>query len=333
MNAGVMMRAAWYDSLGPARGVFEVGGLATPSPSAGEVLVKIAASGINPSDVKRRAGWLGGRQEYDRTVPHSDGAGTIEAVGAGVPGTRVGERVWVFNAQRDRTMGTAAEYIALAAEQAVPLPQSVDFTAGACLGIPACTAHYALFWQGPLEGLTVLVQGGAGAVGQYAVQLAALSGAQVIATISSPEKAAMARDAGAVAAIDYTKEDVVAAVEDFTDGAGVDHIVEVDFGANFKTDATILKPRGVIAAYSSSRAPRFEFDYYALGYKGARLTFVQAYLLTVNERNAAIADLTRLMENSELRHDARHRFPLENIADAHELMESGTALGNIVLEI
>ncbi|NKB58124.1 MAG: zinc-binding dehydrogenase [Alphaproteobacteria bacterium] len=327
------MRAAWYEQLGPARDVLTVGDIETPSPQAGEVLVKLAASGINPSDVKKRAGWHGGTLEYERIAPHSDGAGVIEAVGADVPEDRIGERVWIFNGQRFRALGTAAEYIALPAEQAVPLPDAVDFGAGACLGIPACTAHYALFWQGPLDGLTVLVQGGAGAVGQYAIQLAALAGARVIATVSSPEKAAMARNVGALETIDYRKEDVVAAVQDFTDGAGVDHIVEVHFGANFETDAEILKPRGVIAAYSSTRAPRFDFDYYALGYKGARVAFVQAYLLNEAERAAAIVDLTRFMESGELRHDTRHRFPLDRIADAHELMESGTALGNIVLEI
>lgn len=327
------MRATFYEALGPARSVLTVGEVETPSPQAGEVLVRLAASGVNPSDVKKRAGWLGGSLEYDRIVPHSDGAGTIEAVGDGVPCTRAGERVWVYNGQWNRAMGTAAEYIALPSNQAVALPDAVDFAAGACLGIPACTAHYALFWQGPVDGLTVLVQGGAGAVGQYAIQLAALSGARVIATISSPEKAAMARAAGAQATIDYKAEDVVAGVMDFTGGRGVDRIVEVDFGTNFKIDAAVLKQRGAIAAYSSSRAPQFEFDYYALGYKGARLTFVQVYMLNDVERAAAVADLTRIMVSGALRHDVRHRFPLHQIAEAHELMESGAILGNIVVDI
>lgn len=327
------MRAAWYERLGPAGDVLTVSDIDTPSPEAGEVLVKLSASGINPSDVKKRAGWHGGRLEYPRIVPHSDGAGVIEAVGADVPEARVGERVWIFNGQRFRAMGTAADYIALPADQAVPLPDEADFAAGACLGIPACTAHYALFWQGPIDGATVLVRGGAGAVGQYAIQLAVLSGARVIATVSSPEKGAMAREAGASETVDYKSEDVVAAVQDFTGGEGVDHIVEVDFGANFETDAAVLKPRGVISAYSSTRAPRFDFDYYALGYKGAKVAFVQAYLLSESERAAAIADLTRFMESGALRHDTRHRFPLVRISDAHELMESGTALGNIVLDI
>lgn len=327
------MRAVFYEALGPARRVLTVGEIETPAPQAGEVLVRLRASGVNPSDVKKRAGWLGGSLEYDRVVPHSDGAGIIEAVGEGVPSRRVGERVWVFNGQWNRAMGTAAEYITLPSELAVSLPDAVDFAAGACLGIPACTAHYALFWQGAVEGLTVLVQGGAGAVGQYAIQLAALSGARVIATVSSPEKATMAYAAGAHETVDYRTEDVVAAVMDFTNGVGVDRIVEVDFGTNFKIDAAVLKQRGAIAAYSSSRAPQFEFDYYALGYKGARLTFVQVYMLNDAERAAALADLTRIMASGELRHDVRHRFSLDQIAEAHELMESGSVLGNIVVDI
>ena len=181
--------------------------------------------------------------------------------------------------------------------------------------------------------MTVLVQGGAGAVGQYAIQLAALSGARVIATVSSTEKAAMARAAGAQVTVDYKTEDVVAGVMDFTDGAGVDRIVEVDFGTNFKIDAAVLKQRGAIAAYSSSRAPQFEFDYHALGYKGARLTFVQVYMLNEAERAAAVADLARMMASGALRHDVLHRFPLGQIAEAHELMESGSVLGNIVVDI
>ncbi len=315
-----MMQAAWYSALGPAREVLTVGEMEMPSPGADEVLIKLSSSGINPSDVKKRGGWLGGKLEYDRTVPHSDGAGTIEAVGENVLSSRVGERVWVFNAQRGRSLGTAAEYIALDSKQAVHLPDNVEFAAGACLGIPACTAHYAVFWQGPVAGKSVLVQGGAGAVGQYAIQFAVLSGAKVIATVSSPEKADMALQAGAIATIDYKREDVAARTDELTDGAGVDLIVEVDFGANFETDTAILKPRGIISTYSSSRVPRFDFNYYALGYKGARVTFVQAYLLTEGERDAAIADINRLMESGVLRHDTRHRFPLNRIAEAHEMM-------------
>ena len=329
------MRAAWYTRLGPAAEVLTLGETDTPSPGPGEVLVRVAASGINPSDTKKRAGWLGGTLEFPRIIPHSDGAGTIESVGAGVDAARVGERVWIYNAQYGRAEGTAAEYVTLPAEMAVPLPDGTSFTEGACLGVPACTAHYVLFWDNAtsLEGKTVLVQGGAGAVGGYAVQMAALSGARVIATISSPEKAAIARDYGAETTIDYRSEDVTEAVMQATGGHGVDHIVEVDLGANAAIDAAVLAPRGAIGAYSSTRAPKFEFDYYGFGYKGARIAFSQVYILTPEERARAVADLTRWMTAGDLKHTVAEVFPLDQIAAAHTAVEAGGVVGNVVVEV
>ncbi|NQW11233.1 MAG: NADPH:quinone reductase [Alphaproteobacteria bacterium] len=325
------MKAAWYETLGPAETVLTVGDIPTPTPAPGEVLVRLAASGINPSDVKKRAGWHGGALEFPRIVPHSDGAGVIEAVGDGVPLDRIGQHVWVYNAQWERPNGTAAEYVALPAALAVPLPDGVGFEEGACLGIPACTAHYAVTGDGPVEGRTVLVQGGAGAVGFYAVQMAALSGATVIATVSSPEKAAIARAGGAHHTVDYKRDDVGAAVLDLTGGAGVDHIVEVDLGANIATDTALLKRRGSVAAYSSTSRPRFEFDYYGFGYKGARLRFVQVYILTEAERRTAVADLTRWMTAGRLRHRVAEAIPLDAIAEAHHRLEAGGVTGNIVV--
>ena len=213
---------------------------------------------------------------------------------------------------------------------AVPLPDGVGFEEAACLGIPACTAHVAVTGDGPVEGRTVLVQGGAGAVGFYAVQVAALSGATVIATVSSPEKAAVARAGGAHHVIDYKHQDVGAAVLALTDGAGVDHIVEVDLGANIATDAAMVKRRGSIAAYSSTSRPRFEFDYYGFGYKGVHLRFVQVYILSEAERRAAIDDLTRWMSAGQLRHRVAETFPLRWIAEAHERQEAGVQ-GNVVV--
>lgn len=329
------MRAAWYTRLGPAAEVLTLGETDTPSPGPGEVLVRVAASGINPSDTKKRAGWLGGTLEFPRIIPHSDGAGTIESVGAGVDAARVGERVWIYNAQYGRADGTAAEYVTLPAEMVVSLPDGTSFTEGACLGVPACTAHYVLFWDNAtsLAGKTVLVQGGAGAVGGYAVQMAALSGARVIATISSPEKAEIARGYGAETTIDYRSEDVTEAVMQATGGHGVDHIVEVDLGANAAIDAAVLAPRGAIGAYSSTRAPKFEFDYYGFGYKGARIAFSQVYILTPEERARAVADLTRWMAAGELRHAVAEVFPLAQIAAAHAAVETGGVVGNVVVEV
>lgn len=325
------MNAAWYETLGRAEEVLTVAEMATPVAEAGEVLVRLQASGINPSDTKKRGGWHGGRLDHPRIVPHSDGAGVIEAIGGGVSPDRLGQRVWIYNAQWERPFGTAAEFVTLPEALAVPLPEGVTFEEGACLGIPACTAHTAVLGAGPVEGATVLVQGGAGAVGFYAVQMAALSGATVIATVSSLQKAEIARSAGAVHTVDYRRDRVVDAVMDLTAGAGVDRIVEVDFGANAEVDAALLKRRGSVASYSSTSRPRAEFDYYGFGYKGATIRFIQVYLQMAEEPGAAVADLTRWMQAGALRHRIAHRFPLDRIAHAHERVEAGTDGGNVVV--
>lgn len=327
------MKAAWYERLGPAHDVLQVGEMASPVPAAGEVLVRVTASGINPSDTKKRGGWHGGRLDFPRIIPHSDGAGTVEAVGEGVSTDRIGQRVWVYNAQWERAFGTAAEMIVVPAALAVPLPDQVSFEAAACIGIPACTAHQAVLGEGPVEGRTVLIHGGSGAVGFYAVQVAALSGATVIATTSSPEKARIAREAGASHLIDYRREPVVEAVLDLTGGHGVDHVVDVDFGANVEIDAAILKRGGSIATYSSTSKPRVEFDYYGFGYRGARIRFVQIYLLMASAPAFPVRDLTHWMESGDLKHRVGLCLPLERIADAHAAVEAGGVNGNVVVMI
>ncbi len=327
------MRAAWYETLGPAKEVLRVGALAAPSFEGGEVLVRVHASGVNPSDTKKRAGWLGGALEFPRIIPHSDGAGVIEAVGPEADNSRIGERVWIYNAQFGRADGTAAEYVSLPAELAIPLPGATSFAAGACLGVPACTAHNALYWNGPVDGLTVLVQGGGGAVAGYAIQLAVAAGARVIATTSSAEKMELTRRLGADLSINYKGGDVIAEVLEATRGIGVDRIVEVDFGTNAAIDARILAPKGAIGSYSSTRRPRFEFDYYGFGYKGARVNFVQVYLLSPAERAAAVATLTTLMTADRLSHAIAGTFPLDQIAAAHDAQERPGRIGNIVVEI
>ena len=206
------MRAAFYHENGAARDVLQVGEVETPTPGAGEVLVRIKASGVNPSDVKSRQGGPGRALAFPQIVPHSDGAGIIEQVGKGVDKARAGERVWIWNGQWKRPFGTAAEYIAVPAAQAVPLPDGVDFEAGACFGIPALTAQHAVTIGGSVAGQRVLITGGAGAVGHYAIQFAKMKGAEVITTISTPQKAEHARAAGADHVINYKTQDVGAAV-------------------------------------------------------------------------------------------------------------------------
>ena len=342
-----MMKAVWYESTGPAREVLRYGDVEAPRPGRGEVRVRIAASGVNPSDTKRRGGWLGMDMGYARVIPHSDGAGTIDAVGGGVDPGRVGERVWVWNAQGGwggggggggRPFGTAAECVTVPAGQAARLPDGVPWPVGAGLGVPGCTAHYAVLGDGPVRGKRVLVQGGAGAVGHMAVQIAALGGAEVIATVSGAAKGAVAVGGGAVRGgarhvVNYRREDVVARVRDLTGGEGVDRVIEVDLAANIETDVAVLRPHGVIASYSSTSRPELPLAYYPLAFKDLRIHFVQGYLLPPAARQAAIRDLTAWLSAGELDVRIAELFPLHRTAAAHELLESGRADGKVVVTV
>lgn len=328
------MKAIWYETTGPARDVLRSGDRDAPVPAAGEVRVRLAASGVNPSDTKRRAGWIGLSMPHPRIIPHSDGAGTIDAAGEGVDPERIGERVWVWNAQGgERPFGTAAEYATVPAAQAVPLPESVPFAAGAGLGVPGCTAHYAVYGDGPVGGKRILVQGGAGAVGHLAVQLATLGGANVIATVSSAAKGEVALAGGARHAIDYRREDVAARVLDLTDGKGVDRVVEVDLAANLETDVAVLRENGVIASYSSTSGPELQLAYYPLAFKDLRIHFVQGYLLPSAARRAAVRDLTTWLAAGQLEVRIAATFPLAETVSAHEALESGCTDGRVLVEI
>ncbi len=332
-----MMRVACYRRTGPAREVLQLEQQARPTPGPGEVLVRIEASGINPSDTKMRAGWRGATMAFDCVVPHADGAGVIVALGEGVPAERLHRRVWLYNAtalyDRSRARGTAAQFCALPSAQAVDLPESVSFEQGACLGVPASTAHRAIFGEGPVSGHTVLVQGGAGCVAHYAIQFARLGGARVIATVSSEAKAAHALRAGADAVINYKTEDVVQRVLAWSGGEGVDRIVEVDLGTNLPLDVQMIKTNGQISSYSSTRVPEPVFPYYPLAYKGVSLRLVQGFNLPAPARAAAQADIARWCDAGALQHTIAATYPLEQIALAHEAVESGQTIGNVVLRI
>jgi NADPH2:quinone reductase len=326
------MKAAFYERNGPADEVLQVGELPMPSAAPGEVLVRVKASGVNPSDVKSRAG-LRAAMGWPRVVPHSDGAGVIQAVGAGVDPARVGERVWLWNAQWQRPFGTAAEYIALPAFQAPHLPDGVPYEAGACLGIPAMTAHRCVFADGPVAGQTILVTGGAGAVGHYAIQLARWGGARVIATVSGPDKAAHAQAAGADRIVNYRSGDVADAVREFTDGQGVDRAIEVEFGGNLRATLACLKPNGVIAAYASSAAMEPRLPFYPMMFHGVTLRLVLVYILPEAARRQAIQDINQALVQGALVHAIAGTYPLDRIADAHKAVESGAAIGNVVVTI
>jgi NADPH2:quinone reductase len=326
------MRAIWYDRTGPAREVLQFGELPTPTPGHGQALVRIRASGVNPSDVGLRGGGAG-PMAYPRITPNSDGAGVVEAVGPGVAAAWVGKRVWFYNGQRNgRAFGSAAEYIELDTDLLTELPDGVSFAEGATLGIPCMTAHRALFLAGPVQGRTVLVTGGAGAVGHYAVQLAKWAGATVIATASSPDKLDRARAGGANHVIDYRREDVAARVRELTNGAGVHHVVDVDFGGNLTASLASLRLNGSLAYYASKggQAPVVPAG------EVMRLNLlIQGVYLPVSPhaaRKRAQEDITRWIATGDRILSVAGRFPLEDCAGAHELVESGTKVGTVVVE-
>ncbi|MGH7878845.1 MAG: NADPH:quinone reductase [Candidatus Binataceae bacterium] len=284
--------------------------------------------------MKTRAGAPGRVAGFPKIIPHSDGAGIIDRVGDGISESRIEERVWTWNAQWQRPFGTAAELVAVPAAQAVALPEGTDFDAGACFGIPALSAHYAVTSDDPVEDKFVLITGGAGAVGHYAIQFAKAQRARaIIATVSSEQKAQQARGAGARTTINYKTEDVAARVKAETDGRGVDRIIEVDLGSNLALIESCLKPGGTVVIYGSASDMEPRMPVLNLGKKGAVLRFMSVYTIPMTVRVKAIAELTRRLNDGYLKHRIAARFPLDKIADAHEAVESGKYIGNVVLEI
>lgn len=324
------MKAAWYETNGPARDVLAVGEIDTPQPAIGEVLVRLHASGVNPSDVKSRAGRP---LIAPRIVPHSDGAGVIEAVGEGVDKARIGERVWIWNGQWKRPIGTAAQYIALPSQQAVSLPDSIDFAEGACLGIPALTALHAVALHGDVKGKTLLVTAAAAAVGHYAVQIAKHYGARVIGT-TSPERQTHARAAGVDELIDYQHEDVAERIRTLTGGKGVDGIVDMDMSSTAPLLAKgALAPHCKMVCYGSNVSGDIPVSFPALLWGSLTLQVFVVYELRSEERAQRIAELTALLEAGALRHSVGARFTLDDIVTAHEAVEGGRVIGNIVVEM
>jgi NADPH:quinone reductase len=324
------MRAAYYEANGPAREVLKVGEVDTPKPGPGEVRVRLHTSGVNPSDVKGRAGAR--KIAWPRLIPHSDGAGEIDSVGEGVPAGRVGERVWVWNAQWKRAFGTAAEYVVLPAEQAVSLPAGISFAAGACLGIPAMTAWHAVALAGAGAGSTVLISGGAGAVSHYAIQFARAQNATVLTTVSSAEKAEVARRAGADHTIDYRAEDVGARVMEFTQNRGVDTVIELDIVANAKLLPGVLRPKGKVVIYGTGGAEATIPSSFCL-VNSITLQHFLVYELSREERAAAVGAIQEMLKADRLAHNIAATFSLDQIVAAHEAVESGRTIGNVVVEI
>lgn len=326
------MRAALFERTGPAAEVLQMVDIATPEPGPGDVRVRVHASGVNPVDVKTRGGARTTQLAFPHITPHSDGAGVIDAIGTGVPSARLGERVWLYNACWGRPQGTAAEFVVLPSAQAVPLPENTSFAAGACFGIPALTAWQAVNMDGGVTGKTVLVAGGAGAVGHYAIQFARAAGAaRILSSVSGPEKAAIALAAGADVAINYRTEDLVAMVLAETAGLGVHRVIEVDGKANLAQDALLVQAEGDVIVYGSGGAD-VAVPFLPSVVKNLRYRFFIVFNLTPADRAAANADLTRQLLAGTLHHHLGPSFPLEKIAEAHIAVESG-AVGNVVVTI
>jgi len=324
------MKAVWYEALGPADEVLTFGEMDTPEAGPGEVRVKLESSGVNPADVKRRGlGTYG--MEYPRIIPNSDGAGVVDQVGDEADKSLLGKRVWLFNGQRGgRAFGTAAEYIALDSWLVAPLPDYVSFAAGACLGIPCMTAHFNVFSDGPVEGKTVLVTGGAGAVGHYAVQWARRGDATVIATVSSDEKAAHAKAGGAHHTVNYRDDDAATQIMDLTGGAGVDRVIEVDLSGNLDLTTRVLANNGMISVYYSSGDPKNAF--FPLALKNAVVRFMILHSVPRAAIDRARADIADWLAEGGAMHTVAATFPLARTAAAHKFVESGSKLGTVVVE-
>jgi len=324
------MKAAWYEKQGPARDVLIVGEMDEPSPLAGEVRIRVAASGVNPGDVKKRQDAFRLGMPYPRVIPHSDGAGTVDAVGDGVSQEWIGRRVWCYGAQSYRPFGTAAQYAVVPLKQAVPLHENVTTEQGACLGIPGITAHRAVHVAGPVEGRTVVVQGGAGAVGACAVQLAHQAGAWVIATCRSESDKETAFKAGADEVL-LTDERLVERVRSLAPD-GVHHIVEVAFAANIKNDVEMLAQGGSIATYATN-APMSEISVWQLVFINARLFFIGSDDVPQDAKIEATRALSQALESGWQGFEIAERFSLDNIAQAHEFVEHPTKPGRAVVTI
>ena len=324
------MRAAWYEKQGPARDVLAVGEMPDPHPAAGEVRIRIAASGINPGDIKKREDAFGYGMPYPRVIPHSDGAGHVDQVGEGVSSEWIGRWVWCYGAQSYRPFGTAAEFTLVPADQVAPLPENVSMDQGACLGIPGITAHRAVHVAGAVDERTVLVQGAAGAVGLCAVRLARQAGAHVIGTVRSSTDEATAKEAGAHE-VALSDPELVARVKSLAPG-GIDHIVEVAFGANVENDIELLKIGGSIATYATD-SPTSKIPVWQMVFKNIRVFFLGSDDFPKEAKMSAAQDLNRALEAGWAGFEIGERIPLSEIARAHELAEHPIRRGRVVVTL
>jgi len=327
------MQAALYRKFGPAREVLELCEVDAPEPGPGEVLVRLHASAINPSDVKKRAGAFPDLLDEGFIIPNSDGAGVIEAVGDGVDKNRKGERVWVYQAQHDRRFGTAAEYVAISSNCAPRLTEDAGFDTGACLGIPAMTAHRAVFADGDVEGQVLLVMGGAGRVGHYAIQWAHQAGATVISTASNPDDKEACLAAGADHVVDHRAQDFARQVLGVNGNKPIDRVIDLEFGTNLPVSIAVLKTGGAIAAYGSARNPEPVLPFYKMMYKDLTLHTIIVYAMPNSAKDHAVADINSALSHGSLQHRVAHSMPLADIAAGNEIVEAGEVRGAVILNI
>ena len=325
------MQAGLYHRLGPAKDVLVIEELEKPEPAKGQVRVRMMSSGVNPSDVKTRAG-KGRPMTASWQIPHSDGAGVIDAVGDGVATSRIGEKVWIFNAAFMRPLGTSAEWTVVPSETAPRLPDGLGFDEGACLGIPVMTAHRSIYVGGvPKQGETILVTGGAGVVGHYAIQLAKWAGATVLTTVSSDQKAAHAKQAGADYVINYKNQDVIKEVKSIVGEEGVDRIIDFDFGKNFPISLEIIKSGGCISSYASMGSPTPTYPFYAAMFKNLSVHHVFVYTMSNIAKQQAINDIERWAKTGNPKFAIANKFKFTEIIKAHEAVELGSKIGHVIL--
>ncbi|MDG0978806.1 MAG: NADPH:quinone reductase [Halieaceae bacterium] len=327
------MKAVWFESFGKAQDVLIYGEQPTPEPAPGEVLVKLEFAGVNPSDVKKRAGAFPNLLDAGLVIPNSDGAGSIVAVGDGVAKSRIGERVFVYQGQYGRQLGTTAEYIAIDAKRAPKLPENADSTAGACIGIPIMTAHRCVFADGSVDGQTLLITGGAGRVGYYAIQWAKHSGAKVIATASNEADKALCLELGADAVINHRETNWGEQVLTATQGDKVDRVVDVEFGANLPEVLKCVRIGGTIATYSSTQIAAPQLPFRDMMFMDLTVRMVIVYAMPEAAKDAAVNDTFAALEAGWMQHRIAHRVPMNQPAKAHELIEQGGFGGCVVIEI
>ncbi|MDA8731997.1 NADPH:quinone reductase [Luminiphilus sp.] len=327
------MKAISFAEFGPANQVLKVSEWATPDPGPGEVLVKLRTTGVNPSDVKKRAGGFPNLLDNGAVIPHSDGAGVIEGVGSGVPTSRIGERVFVYQAQYARLHGTAAEYVAIDTLRAPGLPDNTAFDVGACVGIPILTAHRCVFADGDVADQWVLVTGGAGRVGYYAIQWAQRAGARVIATASNETDALACREAGAEQIVNHREPGWGRQVVEQLGGSQIDRAIDVEFGANLPELLDCLRTGATIATYSSTVVPEPSLPFRTMMFMDLTVRMVIVYAMPEKAKAQAVADTQALLVEGGLRHRIAQTLPFAEMARAHEIIEEGSVRGCVVVTL